>query len=55
MITDLAKVHGRSDDEVEAILLETQRRYTLGEAQLRGEPLWHITEDLHFSIRQLPD
>ena len=31
MITDLAKVHGRSDGEVEAILLETQRLYTLGE------------------------
>jgi beta-phosphoglucomutase len=35
MITDLAKVHGRSDGEVEAILLETQRLYTLGEPQLR--------------------
>jgi beta-phosphoglucomutase len=35
MITDLAKVHGRSDSEVEAILLETQRLYTLGEPQLR--------------------
>jgi len=35
MIADLAKVHGRSDDEVEAILLETQRLYTLGEPQLR--------------------
>ena len=35
MITDLAKAHGRSDDEVEAILLETQRLYTLGEPQLR--------------------
>ena len=35
MITDLAKVHGRADSEVEAILLETQRLYTLGEPQLR--------------------
>ena len=35
MITDLAKVRGRSDDEVEAILLETQRLYALGEPQLR--------------------
>ncbi len=35
MITDLARAHGRSDDEVEAILLETQRLYTLGEPQLR--------------------
>jgi beta-phosphoglucomutase-like phosphatase (HAD superfamily) len=35
MITDLAKVRGCSDDEVEAILLETQRLYALGEPQLR--------------------
>jgi beta-phosphoglucomutase len=34
MITDLAKVHGCSDDEVEAILLEKERLYTLGEPQL---------------------
>jgi beta-phosphoglucomutase len=34
MITDLAKVHGCSDDEVEAILLEKERLYRLGEPQL---------------------
>jgi HAD superfamily hydrolase (TIGR01509 family) len=47
MITDLAKVRGRSDDEVEAILLETQRLYTLGEPQLR--PVSGAIEFLHWA------
>jgi beta-phosphoglucomutase len=34
MITDLAKIRGCSDNEIEAILLETQRLYALGEPQL---------------------
>jgi beta-phosphoglucomutase-like phosphatase (HAD superfamily) len=48
MITDLAKVHGRSDDEVEAILLETQRLYTLGEPQLR--PISGAIEFLSWAV-----
>ncbi len=34
MITDFAKLHGCSDDEVEAMLLEKARLYALGEPQL---------------------
>lgn len=47
MITDLARAHGRSDDEVEAILLETQRLYTLGEPQLR--PISGVIEFLDWA------
>src|ERR1700747_2358131 len=47
MITDLAKVHGCSDNEVDAILLETQRLYTLGEPQLR--PITGATDFLYWA------
>jgi beta-phosphoglucomutase len=47
MITDLAKVHGRSDDEVEAILVETQRLYALGELHLR--PISGVIEFLYWA------
>jgi HAD superfamily hydrolase (TIGR01509 family) len=49
MITDLARAHGRSDDEVEAILLETQRLYTLGEPQLR--PISGAIEFLDWALK----
>jgi len=38
MITDVAKIHGRSNDEIEAILAEKDRLYALGQRDLRPVP-----------------
>jgi beta-phosphoglucomutase len=38
MITDVAKIHGRSEDGIEAILAEKDRLYALGQRDLRPVP-----------------
>jgi len=38
MITDVAKIHGRSNGEIEAILAEKDRLYALGQRDLRPVP-----------------
>jgi HAD superfamily hydrolase (TIGR01509 family) len=38
MITDVAKINGRSEDEIEAILAEKHRLYALGERDLKPVP-----------------
>jgi beta-phosphoglucomutase len=38
MITDLAKIHGHSEDGIEAILAEKDRLYALGQSDLRPVP-----------------
>lgn len=38
MITQLARINGRSNDEIEAILAEKDRLYALGEGDLRPVP-----------------
>jgi beta-phosphoglucomutase-like phosphatase (HAD superfamily) len=38
MITDVAKIHGRSEDGIEAILAEKDRLFALGQRDLRPAP-----------------
>ena len=50
MITDVAKIHGRSEDAIEAILAEKDRLFALGQRDLRAVP--GAIDFVHWAFRK---